>query len=179
MRINMHPFFTRRNQQKGFSLLEVVLYVALFTVLSGVVMNSIFQIMNSFSALRIARDINDSSVKVMERLTRDIKGATSIDQVNSIFNADPGRLTLNVVNASGTATTVEYVVINGALHVKENGVDQGSLMSAKTSIEGLVFRYINTGSTLGIKTELHLQSSRGSVSDDEHFYNTSVMRGTY
>jgi hypothetical protein len=142
-------------------------------------MNALLQTIKAFNDLRISRDINDSSVTIMERLTRDIKSATSVDTANSTFGATPGRLTLNTVNASGTAVTVEYYVASSLLRIKENGVDKGSLMSAKTQVDGLVFYYFSTGSTIGVKTELHLKSSRGTVSDADHFYNTSLLRGTY
>jgi type II secretory pathway pseudopilin PulG len=168
-----------KNRSKGFSLLEVVVYVSLFSTLSGVAMSSLFATIKSFNELRISRDINDSSVTIMERLTRDIKSATAIDFANSTFAANPGRLTLNTRNASGTALTVEYYVATSTLRIKENGVDVGSLMSAKTKIDGLVFYQINLGNTVGVKTELHLTSVRGSVSDVDHFYNTSVLRGSY
>lgn len=167
------------NTSRGFSLIEVVVYVTLFSTLSLVTVSSLLQTIRAFNNFRISRDINDSSVTVMERLTRDIKSATSVDLVNSTFGATPGRLTLNTVNASGTANTVEYYVATSSLRIKENGVDQGSLMSSKSQVSGLVFYYINTGTTVGIKTELHLSSSRGLISDVDHFYNTSILRGSY
>ncbi len=165
--------------QRGFSLVEVIVYVGLFTLLSVLAMNALFQTVNAFNNLRISRDINDSSVTVMERLTRDIKSARSIDLANSTFNASPGRLTLETLNASGTPMTVEYFVSDNILFVRENGVLAGSLMSAGTRVDALIFRYITSGATLGVKTELHIYSSRGVVSDVDHFYNTSVLRGSY
>ena len=172
-------FLKDKTQKKGFSLIEVLLYVGLFTMLSVMSMSALFQTIKAFNDLRISRDINDSSVKVMERLTRDVKSATAVDIANSTFGSSPGRLTLSTVNASGTLMTVEYYVTGSSLHVKENGVDKGSLMSSKTTINALVFYYINTGATLGVKIDLHLSSARGVVSDIDHFYDTIELRGTY
>lgn len=169
----------RKNKTRGFSLIEIVVYVSLFSTLSVVVMSSLFSTIKAFNELRISRDINDSSVIIMERLTRDIKSATTIDLTNSTFGATPGRLTLNTRNASGTAMIVEYYVAASQLRVNENGIDIGSLMSVKTKVDGLVFYQINQGSTVGVKTELHLSSSRGAASEVDHFYNTSILRGSY
>ena len=173
---------TRRSRSltgRGVSLIEAVLYVALFAALALITMSSLFTTVKAFSSLRISRDINDSSVTIMERLTRDVKSAASVNLAQSTFGANPGRLTLSTVNASGTAMTVEYYVTGGTLHIKENGVDKGSLTSGKTKIDGLVFYYINMGSTISIKTELHIIASRGPLASTEHFYNTSILRGTY
>lgn len=161
------------------SLIEAVFYVSMFAILLLVAIGSLSSTMRAFSSLRISRDINDSSVTVMERLTRDLKSTSAIDLAQSTFGSNPGRLTLVTVNASGTVMTVEYVVVDGALHVKEDGVDKGSLTSAKTKIDGLIFYYINPVSTVSIKTELHITASRGLLSSTEHFYNTSLLRGTY
>ena len=135
--------------------------------------------MTAFTNLRISRDINDSSAKVMERMTRDIRGARSIDLANSTFGSDPGRLTLATISASGTPMTVEYFMSGNALHVRENGVDKGSLLSSQTSISGVLLNYINSGTTIAVKIDLHVTASRGSVSETDHFYNTIIMRGSY
>lgn len=168
-----------KKQLHGFTLVEVVLYVGLFVLLSTMSMNALFQTVRAFNNLRISRDINDSSVTIMERITRDIKSATSVDMTNSTFNTSPGRLTLSTMSASGTAMTVEYYVASSSLRLKENGVDKGSLMSSNTRVDALEFHYITTGASAAIKTELHLYSGRGTVSDVDHFYNTSVLRGSY
>lgn len=164
---------------RGFSLIEITLYVALFSMLTLTSMNTLFQAVRAFNDLRLSRDINDSSVQIMERLTRDIKSASAVDLVNSTFDANPGRLTLNTTSASGTPMTIEYSVATSTLRLKEGGIDRGSLMSAKTKIDALIFHYINTGSTVGVKIELHLSSSRSGVSDVDHFYDTAVLRGSY
>ncbi len=177
--ISMRRFFHKTCSKGGFSLVEVVLYVGLFTALSLMSMTSLFQTVKAFNNLRISRDIDDSSVKIMERLTRDIKSSTAVDLAKSTFGSTPGRLTLSTVNASGTPLIVEYYVATSSLRIKENGVDVGPLMSGKTSIEALVFRYINTGNTLGIKTELYISSTRSSLRDADNFYNTSLIRGSY
>lgn len=169
----------RTQQHSGFSLIEVVVYISLFSVISVMTMTALFSTMKSFTNLRISRDINSSSVVIMERMTRDIKSATSVDLVNSTFNANPGRLTLNTINASGTPMVIEYFISNNALRVKEGGIDKGSLLSSQTSISGVLFQYINTGRSIGVKIDLHVTASRGQVTDTDHFYNTIIMRGTY
>jgi type II secretory pathway component PulJ len=172
-------FSRQTKRQRGISLIEAVIYVSMFAFLGLIAMSSLFSTVKAFSSLRISRDINDSSVTIMERLTRDLKSTSAIDIAESTFGSNPGRLTLITVNASGTVATVEYFVTNGALHVRENSVDKGSLTSAKTKVDGLVFYYINTGATISVKTELHITSSRGPLSSTEHFYNTSLLRGSY
>lgn len=169
----------RQRTQSGFSLLETVVYIALFSTLSLTIANSMIQTVRGFNYLRASRDIDTASVVIMERLTANIKNATSTDVSNSTFGATPGRLTLNVTNASGTPMTVEYYVLSNNLRIKEAGVDVGSLMSSAARIQSLIFYSIDTGGTSGIKIELQLQSTRGVVTANDNFYNTVMLRGTY
>ncbi len=180
--------FLQRNKERrascGFTLVEMVLYVALFTLLSTMSMTALFQTVRAFNDLRISRDIDDSAVKIIERLTRDIKSSVDVDLINSSFASSPGRLTLHTVSASGTPLTVEYYVENSTLKIRETGADNivrdmGALMSSHTNIDALVFYYITSGPTRGIKTELHLSSTRGRTGDVDYFYDTSLLRGSY
>lgn len=166
-------------KQSGISLVEMVIYVSLFSVISLFTINALLESVKAFTNLRISRDINDSSAKIMERMTRDIRSATAIDLANSTFNADPGRLTMTTYNASGTPMTVEYFMSGNALHVRENGTDKGSLLSSRTSISGVLYKYINNGNTIAVKIDLHVTASRGTVTDTDHFYDTVILRGTY
>ena len=170
---------THPRQQGGFTVIETTVYVGLFSLLSIIIMNTMWSTIRISNELRVTRDINDTAVVVMERLTRDIKNATLVDIANSSFASSPGRLTIQTMTASGTAMTVEYFVASSTLRVKENGVDKGSLLSTRTQIEGLVFYYITSGATVAIKTELHMRSLRGASTNVDHFYNTTILRGTY
>lgn len=179
--------FPTLKHEQGFSLIEVVLYVSLFSLMSVLTLEALFLTVTAFTNLRISRDINDSSVKIMERLTRDIKSATEI-RVDSVFGSDPGKLTLSTVNASGTPMVVQYVMVDTAagkvMHLMEGPteptlVDKGSLLSSKTSVSGVLFERIDAGSTVAVKIDLHITASRASVSETEHFYDTVILRGTY
>ena len=107
----------------GFTIIEITVYVGLFSLLSVIIINTMWSTIRISNELRVSRDINDSAVVVMERLTRDIRNATQIDLAYSTFASSPGRLTLQTVTASGTAMTVEYFVASSTLRIKENGID--------------------------------------------------------
>lgn len=168
-----------KNRLLGFSLIEVVLYVSLFTVISLVAFMGVTMSIRAFTELRLSRDVNDSGVKIMERISRDIQNSSSINVLNSSFSVDPGVLSLNVLNASGTPMTVRYEVTQNKIHLIENGVDLGSLASGLTQIDGLVFYSLQYGQVRAVKIELHIRGTRNGVTVVESFYNTAIVRGTY
>jgi hypothetical protein len=163
----------------GFSLLEIVVYVSLFTVISGITLTGLVQTAKSFNGLRSARDIDSTAVQVLGRLSRDIKSADLVDFTQSDFSTNPGKLTLLTVTASGTPMKVSYDVRNGQLYVAENNIDKGALSGGDVNIDGLFFTYVNATQSRGIRIILQMSSKRDSMHTVENFYSTAVMRGSY
>ncbi len=170
---------TQKLRERGLSIIETVVYVALFSILSVVLVSSLMRITRAFNEFRIDRDINDSSIASMERITREIKNARSINLSGSSFATSSSKILLNTTDAVGTAMTVEFSVASGTLRVKENGVDKGALNSAKTTVDAFVLYLVNNSNSATVKIELFLSGQRGGAVKDAVFYNSAVMRDAY
>ncbi|MEA3399138.1 MAG: prepilin-type N-terminal cleavage/methylation domain-containing protein [Patescibacteria group bacterium] len=157
--------------KKGFSLIETIVYIAVFSVLSIIVINSYAIIVGSFSNIRSTHDLLESGNVAMERMTREINKADSIDIVNSTFGSDLGVLQLN-----GDQVT-KFYVSNGDLFLSYDDVLVGSLISNNTQVANLIFRRITTLIGEGVKIELTIQDIKNQRS--ENFYNTIILRSSY
>lgn len=164
---------------RGFTLIEMVVYVAIFGVISILAMQAMFVVTRAFTDLRVSRDLNSSGTALLERMTRDIRGAYDIDTAQSTFAATPGRLTLDTKDAAGVATTVEFYVENGVVKIKEGGVAQGAIMTTSTQISSFIVRQITGSLSKAVKVEVVLTASRGDITRTRNFYTTATLRGTY
>lgn len=164
---------------KGFSLIEMIIYAVILSILTIVTINSTFSVIRSFSEFRVARDLNSSAASLLERLSREIRTAYDIDVNQSSFGVNPGRLTLKTNPTGGADTTMEFYVENGALKIKEGGVAMGSLTSSSTAITNFMVRSLSNQNSNAIKTELGLTATRGSISKSGNFYSTIILRGGY
>lgn len=135
----MHYFFSTK-QQKGYSVVELIIYLALFAILSIAIINALIIAMKSFAEVKTMRALASTASLTMERMSREIRGAQSIDTAGSTFDASPGVLSLNTLDGSGAARTVVFDVASGALRLKENGTVTGTLTDAHESISSLIFR---------------------------------------
>ena len=170
----------KRTSSRGFTIIEVLTYLMLFSLISLFIMQMLIQTMKSFNAFRASRENNDAAIYVMERLTRDVRRSTSINWAQSVLGTSPGRLSLNTVNASGTAMTIEYVVATSTLRVRENGVDQGALTLSRTKVTELTFNTAtSTASTTALRIKLRLETRRSAITTSNYFSNTILLRGTY
>lgn len=160
-------------------MIETIVYVAIYCLVTIFVFSIIKMSVSEFTELKQHREMNETAVFIMERLTRDIKSGTQIDSANSTFDANPSRLTLNTITASGTPATVEYFVSGKTLYVKENGTNIGALMASSTNLDGIIFNYLRVGQVRGVKIDLHLSPAGDTTGDAEHYYDTALLRGTY
>lgn len=164
-------------KKKGFSLVEMIIYIAFFAVLSLVAMQATLIIMKSFYVIRLTQTVNQSATVALERMSREIRNAYDVDDVASTFNTSPGRLTLRTEDASGMNTTIEFFVSGNQLRLREGGVDRGTLLAKNVTVTNLVFRNIMTMNSRAIKIEMTLHNARAGDTRDLILYDTIVLRG--
>jgi len=160
-------------------MVELVVYIALLTVITVLAIQSTLSMTRAFADLRVSRDLNSSATALLERMSRDMRSANSVDTAQSTLGSHPGRLTLNTTDSGGSATTVEFYVENSLVKIRENGVAQGSIMSSNTTIDSFIVRQLTNASTEAVKVEATITATRGDLSKTRNFYTTIVLRGSY
>lgn len=167
-----------RHKKSGFTLVEMIIYIAFFAILSILAIEALMVVTKSFYTLRLTQNINQSATTALERMSREVRNAYDIDTASSTFNTNPGYLVLRTKDASGANTTVEFYVNGNQIGIKEGGVDKGSLMAKSTTVTNLVFRQITTANSKAIKIEMSLHDTHGVLSRDAVFYDTILLRGS-
>ncbi len=168
--------------KKGYTIAETIVYIALFIMLSFAVMNSLMTIIKLAVEIRSNRDFLDSGYTGMERITREIRNAVSVDVPNSVFNTTPSPcvlqcvLQLNTKDAAGATKIVKFSVVNNKLELYENGTLSGDLTGRNTSVTNLTFWQLGTKA---IRVALTIQDTRNTKHPSQSFYDTVVLRGAY
>jgi hypothetical protein len=160
----------------GFSIIEIIIYLAIFIAISILVINSFIIILSSFSSIKINHDLVNAGSNSMERISREIRQAKNINLLESTFDSDSSVLNLTDVDGSS------YVVFdkNGDdLRISKNDIDIGNLLVKNISLSKLIFRKITTTNGEAIKIEIELQDTLGKTIKTERFYDTVVLRGSY
>lgn len=172
-----HPPLALNQRRRGFSIVETLVYISVFSGVFALIIPVLVILSQAQRRIYSFHTINSAAAVSMERITRDVRSASSIDLAGSVFGVHPGELT--VVEVEGAvSTTTRFYLESGALMVDENGVAQGAL-SENASVVSLVFRRIETASSEGIRIELQLSDSSGTAVEQAAFYSTAFARGSY
>jgi type II secretory pathway pseudopilin PulG len=160
-----------QNKKQGFSLLESLIYIAILSTMTVLVVNVLLITSRSYNSLKISRNINNSIITSMERMTRDIKSASDIVTAESTFDTDSGRLTVQ-----SSATITEFYLSDGVLRVKENNIDIGPLTQQVSLIDSLTFRLFDSGTTKGVRIEMTMSVDYKNITKTKKFYSFAVLR---
>lgn len=167
-------------KNKGFTLMETIIYMAILAVVSILMVNGLIMMMQSFGKIKVLNTIGFSAEAVMERMSREIRYGYDVDGGVSVFDVHPGRLKLMTHDSGGDPATVDFYLDGGRLVISENSGTSYTLTSSSTDVTNLIFNLINTDSgTKAVKIELVLRGGEGEYQRSENFYNTIVLRRSY
>lgn len=167
------------NTTTGFSLPEIIVYLAIVALLFVIVINTLISMSSTSKVLKLAKNLNGAVTTSLERMTREIRQANGVDSASSVLNVSPGKLVLNSSDSNGNPISVEFSMLNGVLYLKQGGVSQGPLTLASTTVDNLVFKVLQNSKSTAVKIEYQLTATDGSRAKTENFYTTTILRGSY
>ncbi|MDE2399435.1 MAG: hypothetical protein KGL67_00240 [Patescibacteria group bacterium] len=159
-------------KNSGYAILELLFYIAIFVVLTLVLINVMLSMAKSFKETSLQTEWVQSGT-IMERISREIRQAYDI---GSISTSD---IVLNTKDSNGNNKTVEFVLSGTDLQLLENGVLTGNLNTPNIAVGALNFTQITTTTGKAVKVLLTIKSKNDVFSRNQNFYDTIVLRGTY
>jgi len=165
----------------GFSLVEILIYLAIFVSLSILIINLFIVILSTFHFSHINRKLLESGMISMERIATEVRKANSIDP-----NSTNDTLILNSLSNSTDLTITTLKKENNQLNISiNNTVDSSSnisnfnLLDKKVLINSLNFIPITTPESQAVKIEMSLEYGSGGHIKIKNFHNTIILRGSY
>jgi Tfp pilus assembly protein PilW len=162
------------NFSKGYSLIELLVYVSLFVLISIVIIQSLIFTMKTYANARAYRTLQQNGELVMERITREIRQASAVSTGSSTFGSSPGTLSLSGEDSVGTPYTATVSVSGGSVQLATSSVGS-TLSSTEVTVSNLTFWNITTATSSAIKIELTLTTLNSPVISSK-FYGTAVLR---
>ena len=153
--------------KKGFSLIEMIIYVAIMSATMILVVNVCLTLSRSYSSFRNTKDIQSALSVGLETMVKEIRGAESIDTAGS-------ELKLNTVY-NDASSTIRFYLTNSRLMMDRDDVFQGPLTPQNVSVTNLIFHQLNATTSQAVKIDMTIKAGI----KEENFYDTVVLRGSY
>jgi len=166
----------RNKNNGGYSLAELVIYIGILVAIVVVIINLLVNIVHARGRITSASSMSSSAFSALDRMTREIRGAKSVNTSLSTLGTSPGYLYLDTTDAVGVARTVEFFLIAGVLHIKVNSVDQGPLTLSNASTTSLIFYRSTATSTEAVRVQMTIASGTSTDYKSENFYTTALLR---
>lgn len=147
--------------RKGFTLIELVLFMGLFTIILGVLVNLFSVIVDTQMEVQSTSAVESDSKFITTRLMHDIQRAQSIS-VPASLGAQTATLNMDI-----GGTTVQYALQNGDLQLTE-GITTDNLNSMATTVSAISFlRLGNIGGKNAIRITFTISSRNPSAAGAE------------
>ena len=162
---------------RGFSIIEIVVYIAVLSVISVTAVETIIVMNTSLIQIRTTRTLSNAASGTIERMARTIRDSKFVNVSSSIFDTSPGVLSLT--GSGSSPATYRFSVSRGGL-LLDTGGSQTVLTPPGVVVTNLVFRLIaNSSVSQAIKIEFTIAASNGHATTTQNFYDTVLLRNSY
>ena len=161
------------NKQYGFTLVEMLVYLGIMTVITITLVQSFIVVLKSNRVSFADSVLRNSGYSVMENITREIRSSKDINTCGSGI--------LQLVKSDNSIVNFS-VNSDGLLLLSEGNptlVDKGFLNSKETKIFKMSCIQINNFISKALKIELNLGTEIGGQMKKESFYSTIILRSSY
>ncbi len=167
------------HSQRGFSLLEMLIYISILAVISAVVVGSLIPLARSYRQVVMALAINNSGSAALERMVREVRQATDVG-AGSVLNSSPGTLVLSSLDSTGNPITITFDVSGGAVRITEGAGTPYALTGSGVAVSSLIFTsQTNATTSKLVGIDLTLTSTVGALTRSTRFKAGGTLRNSY
>lgn len=183
----MSWFAVNNKRQAGFTLVEMLVYIAILTIVLALVVSFMVNLMRFYTRYRVEREISTNIREAMNYMIREIKTSQRIYTPTSLFGSSPGQLSLETginLPTDETATFIDFYIDNGQLLIKREGQNPLAITSDRINVSNLVFTNF-TNASLGELVQINLTmeyrdiSSRLEFLPEQSLTSSASLRGQY
>lgn len=154
----------------GFTMIELLIYVAFMSIMATVFVNFALDIAGSAQKARVRQEVQQNARLAMDRMLQEARATEGLNVGGSVFGSHPGILSL-ATSVPATNPTV-FDVSGGVLRMTQGVSSPVTLTASNLQVSNLVFENLTlAGRTQHVRITFTL---RHPNPDNNEIYNASV-----
>ncbi len=144
--------------KKGFTLIEVLIYITIIgVVVSGFIVFAL-SINSSRSKTYVAQEVQANARTALDLISQKIRAATGVNVASSTFDVDPGLLSLAMASSTQNPTIVDLNQDDGVLQITASTSNPVAITSDEVKVTNLVFTNLTPSGERGnIRIEITVE----------------------
>ena len=179
----VNPFSGKNEKERGTTILEIVMYTALFGIIAIIISNFLIQIVNAYNISRAEREVLSNGRLLLETVTKSLAASEGIYTPTSAFNKDLGQISLVTktgVQPEHKTAYIDFWVDNGRLWMRKEGANPSALSAASVRVGKFRLERLSQG--LGrdaVRLTLQVNFAQPKFSSTITLTATTALRGNY
>lgn len=156
------------DNKKGYTLIEMLIYIALLGIIMVVIVGVFFTISRTNSRIVATIEINSNAYSAMERMIYEITNADNIYLPTSNFsnynyNGAKAKqfslVTKQAVSINERIAYIDFYLENNTIFMKQDGASPIALTSDNVLVDSVDFYYFKNGDRESVKIDLTVNSN--------------------
>lgn len=168
-----------RTKQKGFSLVETLVYAAGTALLIGLIVSALFYTYVWYGRSAVTARIDQIGETTANRITNEMRSAISFDSAQTTFNVSNGNLKISSKVSTTTTVTKTISISNGRLTYKENAGASTFLTPSDITISRFELTKATTTVSTGIRFMIDITYSTKEGQASSTYSGYAIFRNSY
>lgn len=165
------------SMNKGFTLLEIIIYVALLSLIALLVSSVVIYFTNANNQSRADREVLENARRVLEEVTYEVAAAKSIYTPTTTQN-QLSLETSKYLTATETTTYIDFFICGWRVCLKKEGQNPIYLTGDTVRVSSLTFNqvFINSSPSMRIAVTLNYKNTINNFQPSITFTSTASLR---
>lgn len=165
------------NLPKGFTLVELLVYIASMTVVLAAVMYMIVNAYGLYSTMLLSSRTDRTAGTLAQILATELRSGSSINQSDSVFNTPQGRLAITS-DVEGVETESVFSLDTGRV-VLSRGGEETPMTPNDITVSKLLFTQIITPVSYAVRYEIDLSFQLEGETVTNTYPGLVILRRSY
>jgi|GEM_PF-3011518 len=133
----------------GVTLIETLLYMSLFTLLSGIMITALITTMGSLQEIRMTRALLHTTTSGFDRMIFEVQNADTLVLQDSTLAVNSSILTVSRIENGVAQVASFFLDTDGSLVLEQDGLIQGPLNPTGVTFDRFLVRSISANPVSG------------------------------